>query len=159
MIMPSSNADDDYEVLQRFFSCGGSVRMLAGIDKCDMDTLYAYATQLFEAGEFEAARNIYVILARADHWSFEYWFALGLCSQRLSGHEDAVFCFGRAGMIHIDDPRASYFAGISYRILGNEEYARKAFSAAMKWCGRQSRYEEIRKSAIEQLACCKTQEN
>ncbi|HTI18330.1 MAG TPA: SycD/LcrH family type III secretion system chaperone [Trinickia sp.] len=159
MTTPNSNAQSDDEVLQRFFARGGSVWMLADIAKEDLNTLYAYATQLFEAGEFAAARNVYLILARVDHWSFDYWFALGLCCQRLSAHEEAVFCFGRAGMIRIDDPRGSFFAGISYRALGNEAYAHKAFNAAIKWCARQPQYEEIRAIASEQLACCTSQEN
>jgi secretion system chaperone SscA len=158
MAMSNSKSDDEYEVLQNFFARGGSLWMLADISKADLDTLYAHATQLFEAGEFAAARNIYLILARVDHWNFEYWFALGLSFQRLAAHEDAVFCFGRAGMIRIDDPRASFFAGISYRAFGNDTYARKAFNAAIKWCGAQSKYLEIRQSAVEQLSNCSFEE-
>ncbi|MEX3956755.1 SycD/LcrH family type III secretion system chaperone [Trinickia sp. EG282A] len=156
--MANSVADDDHEVLQRFFANGGSLWMLADISKKDLGTMYAYATQLFEAGEFEAARNVYLILVRVDHWRFDYWFALGLCCQRLAAHDEAVFSFARAGMIHIDDPRASFFAGISYRALGNKEYARKAFDAALRWCGQQPRYDEIRKSAVEQLSHCSSKE-
>ncbi len=154
MMMPNSNPNDDYDVLQKFFARGGSVWMLTDISKADLDTLYAHATQLFEAGEFAAARNVYLILARVDHWNAEYWFSLGLSFQRLAAHEDAVFCFGRAGMIRIDDPRASFFAGISHRALGNDAYACKAFNAAIRWCAEQSKYREIRQSAAEQLSYC-----
>ncbi len=145
---------DDHEVLQQFFSRGGSLRMLASVDQNDMDLLYAYATQMYEAGEAEAARNFYFMLARIDHWNFDYWFSLGLCYQRLSQHEEAIFCFSRSGMIKVDDPRSSFFAGVSYRLLGNMEYARKALNAALKWCGERADYQDIRQSAAQLLAHC-----
>ncbi len=160
MTTPNSNVeDDDYAVLQQFFSRGGSVRMLADISKKDLDTLYAYAGQLFDAGEWQAAHNVYLVLARVDHWNFDYWLALGLTCQRIDSHDEAVFCFARAGTIRLDDPRAPFFAGISYRALGNEEYACKAFNAAIRWCGRKPEHDEIRTTAVAQLACGKSKEN
>lgn len=143
---------DDHEVLQKFFARGGSIRMLADIEQGDMDQLYAYANQLFAADEISGARNFYFMLARIDHWNFDYWLALGLCYQRLNEHEEAVFCFSRAGMITVDDPRSSFFAGISYRLLGNNEYARTALNAALKWCSQHPEYDEIRHSAAQLLA-------
>lgn len=150
---------DAQEVLRRFFASGGAVRMLADIRLDDMDHLYAYATQLFEADEFKGARNLYFLLAQLDQWNSDYWLGLGLCHQRLMQHEDALFCFSRAGMIKIDDPRASFFAGISYQIVGNQSYARKALNASIKWCGQHAQYVTLRQSAEQLLACCAQEES
>lgn len=128
--------------------------MLADVAQPDMDTLFAYATQLFEAGDISAARNFFFMLARIDHWNFDYWLSLGLCYQRLAQHEEATFCFSRAGMINVVDPRASYFAGVSYRFMGNLEYARKAFRAALNWCGERDEHRAIKASAMEHLIQC-----
>ncbi|WP_108034056.1 MULTISPECIES: SycD/LcrH family type III secretion system chaperone [Burkholderia] len=146
--------DDDHVVLQRFFASGGSIRMLADVERRDLDTLYAYATQLFDMGELHAARNFFLMLARVDHWNFDYWFALGLCQQRLARHDEAIFCFSRAGMIGVDDPRASYHAGVSYRLAGNLDYAAKAFRAALNWCGERDGHRDIKANAMQQLAQC-----
>ncbi|RQR48097.1 CesD/SycD/LcrH family type III secretion system chaperone [Burkholderia sp. Bp9126] len=151
-------ADDDHEVLERFFGAGGSIRMLADIAQSDMDKLFSYATQLFDAGEPRAACNFLMMLARIDHWNFDYWFMLGLSYQHLAQHEEAIFCFSRAGMIRIDDPRASFRAGISYRLVGNLDYAIKAFRAALKWCGDRDTWRDIKAGVMEQLAHCEREE-
>ncbi|KAA5839265.1 MULTISPECIES: SycD/LcrH family type III secretion system chaperone [Pseudomonas] len=149
-----SAGQDDHEVLRHFFARGGSIRMLADITQGDIDKLYAYATQLFHTGDMHAARNVYSLLVRIDHWNFECWLALGLCNQRLGLHEEAVSSFGRAGMINVDDPRSAYFAGISHSLLGQIECARKAFNAAIKWCNQQPEHEVIQHSAAQLLAHC-----
>lgn len=149
MINPQQEENDD--VLQRFFSRGGSLRMLTDIDDQDLVQLYSYAGQLFAAGEFVASRNFYQLLSTFDHWNYDYLLGLGLSHQRLSAHEEAISCFARAGMITIDDPRAAFFAGLSYRLVGNEAYARKAFNAAIMWCGEQSHYQEIKGNAERML--------
>ncbi|MGF6401556.1 secretion system chaperone SscA [Pseudomonas frederiksbergensis] len=155
MTQPVFNAgQDEHEVLQCFFARGGSIRMLADIQQDDIDGLYAYATQLFNADDIQAARNLYTLLVRIDHWNFECWLALGLCNQRLGLHEEAVNSFGRAGMINVDDPRSAYFAGISHSLLGQIECARKAFNAAIRWCNQQPKYEAIQHSAAQMLAHC-----
>ena len=41
----------------------------------------------------------------------DYFFSLGTCCQQLGEHEEAIFCFGRAGIVNIEDPRSPYYAG------------------------------------------------
>ncbi|MGC0154706.1 SycD/LcrH family type III secretion system chaperone [Chromobacterium vaccinii] len=142
----------DDEVFRHFFARGGSLRLLADIQGEDLESLYGYARQLFDGGDIAAARNVYQLLSTLDHWNFDYLLALGLCHQRLGEHNEAVVCFGRAGMIKVDDPRAAFFAGISYRLDGNAEYAGKAFNAAINWCGDQIDYQQIKASAVSMLA-------
>ncbi|KVX77022.1 SycD/LcrH family type III secretion system chaperone [Burkholderia ubonensis] len=154
-ISTEGTRDDDHDVLQQFFASGGSIRMLIDVDQRDMDTVGAYADQLFAAGDWAAARNFYFMLARIDHWNFEYWFSLGICYQRLGQHEEAIFCLSRAGMIRVDDPRSSYHAGISYRVTGNLDYACKAFNAARNWCGEQPDYRAFKSNIEQHLAQCK----
>lgn len=151
--MPASDVHDD-EVLREFFSRGGSLRMLCGAAPDDLETLCKYASQLFDLGELEAARNYFYLLAQIDHWRFDYWLGLGMCQQRLGAHPEAIFCFSRSGMIEAQDPRSSYFAGISYDLMGNREYARKAFVAAIKWCAANPQHLALRQSAEQLLAQC-----
>lgn len=143
---------ESLDVVRTFLFRGGSLRILHDVDTGDMERLYAYATQLFESGAFESARNIYYLLARIDHWNFEYQLALGASYQRLAQHDEALACFGRAGMIMIDDPRSAFFAGISYQTLGNAGQARKAFRAAVRWCGQDESHESLRRAAAQLLA-------
>lgn len=151
--MPAEDVSDD-QTLRDFFSRGGSIRMLCGAAPGDLETLHNYACQLFDIGELEAARNYFYLLARVDHWRFDYWFGLGMCQQRLGAHQEAIFCFSRSGMIKAQDPRSSYFAGISYDFTGNREYARKAFGAAIKWCAAHPQHQALRRSAEQLLTQC-----
>lgn len=143
--------ENDQEILKKFFSQGGSLRMLVDVSKDDLDKIYAYANKLFSEGSFKNAKQFYFLLARFDHWCFNYWLALGLCCQRLSQHEEAVFCFGRAGYVNPDDPHAPFYAGMSYELMGNAKYAFKAFEAALRWCDGQPRYAEIKVLAARAL--------
>lgn len=140
------------EKIQRFLTRGGSLRLLTGIEQQDLAQMSTYASQLFDVEDYAAARNLYQLLSTLDHWNVEYLLGQGLSHQRLGGHEEAIACFARAGVIRIDDPRAAFFAGLSYRLLGNEEYALKALNAAVRWCGEQPEYQEMKASAQKMLA-------
>ncbi|MDA6239296.1 cesD, partial [Escherichia coli] len=37
-------------------------------------------------------------------------------------------------------PRASYYSGISYLLVGNRKMAKKAFKACLMWCNEQEKY-------------------
>lgn len=139
------------EIFQEFFSRGGSLRMLADVPRERLDKVYAYANQLFDKQAYKKAKSFYLLLARLDEWCFNYWLALGICCQRLAEHEEAIFCFSRSGVIVIDDPRSSFYAGMSYEILGNHTYAYKSFRAALNWCGQSAHYEEIRHLSTQAL--------
>lgn len=137
--------------LAEFFSQGGSLRLLGGMDNDHLDKLYRYAGQLFDSGEFTAARNIYHLLSNFDHWNAEFLLGLALSHQRLGAHELALHSFSRAGAIIIDDPRPAFFAAISYQQSHNPDYACKALHAAMRWCGDLPHYQEIRDHAANML--------
>lgn len=146
---PSQSESDDN--MQHFLARGGSLKLIAGLNSQQLARLYAYANQLFDTHNFSAAHNIYHLLSCFDQWEPEYLIALGLCHQRLGNHEDAINHFSRAGVIKIDDPRPSFFAGLSYHLLGNATYSNKAFNAAIGWCGDLPEYQEIKQSAQKML--------
>lgn len=144
---PVANNDQ----LEQFFAQGGALRMLSATSAEDLAQLASYASQLFAAGDYAAARNIYVLLTTLDHRNHEYLLGLGLCHQRLNAHHDALDCFTRAGVNRVADPRAAFFAGLSLRLLGCESQAHKAFKAAVMTSGQQTEFQEIKESAKRML--------
>lgn len=146
--------DDNEDKVWQFFKDGGSLSALMGLDQENLDKLYAYAFQAYSAGECDRAKRFFLLLAQVDQWNFDYWFALGLCCQRLGEHEEAIFCFAQSAVIRLTDPRSAYWAGINYQLLGNQTYARKAFTTALKLCGQQAIYEELRQLTVKALASC-----
>lgn len=123
----------------------------AALNPGDLDCVYGYACQLFDAGDYTGARRCYELLTRLSPGQFNYWLALGLACQRRAEHDEAVVCFGRAGSLRGRDPRPAYHAGVSYRLNGQPERARTAFLAALKGCGERPEHSafkaEIRRQA------------
>lgn len=139
-------------IFKRFFEGGGALRMLADLDETDIARVRAYACQRFAHGKFAAAQRVYFLLATLDQWSFDDWFGLGLCYQRLGEHEQALPCFAKTGVIRASDPRSPYLAGLSYERTGNREFAIKAFRAAIRASAAEPRHAALVRSAKAKCA-------
>ncbi|WP_141118798.1 tetratricopeptide repeat protein [Pandoraea sp. PE-S2R-1] len=121
--------------------------MLADLDEADIARVRAHACQRFTEGKVAAAQRVYFVLTTLDQWSFDDWFGLGLCYQRLGQHEQALPCFAKAGVIRASDPRAPYLAGLSYERAGNREFAIKAYRAALRLCAAEPQHATLARSA------------
>lgn len=141
---------EDIEILRDFFERGGTLQALMSLEPTDLDHVYAHACQLFDAGDYSASKRFYLLLVRLSHWQFDYWLALGVCCQRMEEHTEALFCFGQAGLLRLDDPRPAYLAGLSHRTLGQAAKALKAFSAATKVCASKAEYAELKAEVVRQ---------
>ncbi|MDE1712311.1 MULTISPECIES: SycD/LcrH family type III secretion system chaperone [Chromobacterium] len=150
---------DDLDTVRDFFNQGGTLQALVNLDPADLDSVYSYACQLFDAGDYAGAKRFYLMLARLSHWQFDYWLALGLACQRLSEHEEAVFSFGQAGLLRLDDPRPAYLAGLSHQLAGHPEQAGKAFAAALKWCASKPEHAAIKAEVLRQAALLPQEEH
>lgn len=140
-------ASDVEAVFSRFFAQGGALRMLADLDEADLARVRAYARERFSQGEIAAAQRVYFVLATLDQWSFDDWFGLGLCYQRLGQHGEALPCFAKAGVIRASDPRPPYLAAMSYQSVGNDAFAIKAYDATLRLCAGQSQHRKLEHSA------------
>lgn len=135
-----------------FLAQGGALRMLTNIDEAQLQTLYAFACQQVKRGEVTTAESLFLALFCLDSWNFNYALALGLCQQTRGAHQEALLYFLRAGTVKITDPRPAYYAALSYRKLGNVIYARKAFSAALRWASNRPQHQALRQQAEQALA-------
>lgn len=145
--LPELDADEAQAVLSQFFESGGALRMLADLDEDDLARVRAHAGQRFAQGQIAAAQRVYFVLATLDQWSFDDWYGLGLCYQRLGQHEQALPCFAKAGVIRVSDPRPPYLAGMSYEHTGNREFARKSYDATLRVCGQLPEHDALARSA------------
>lgn len=143
---------DDVVTVHDFLNQGGTLQVLLNLDPVDLDHIYAYASQLFEAGDYAGAKRFYILLSRFSHWQYDYWLALGLCCQRLEEQDQALFCFGQAALLRLDDPKPPYLAGLSYRQNDQPEQATKAFQTALKWCSDKPQHAVIKGEIQRQLS-------
>ncbi|VVE56199.1 CesD/SycD/LcrH family type III secretion system chaperone [Pandoraea sputorum] len=128
----------------------GTTLSATGLDPGDLDCVYAYACQLFDASDYAGAKRFYLLLVRLSPWQFDYWLALGLACQRGAEYDDALFCFGQAGLLRHDDPRPAYHAGLSHQLAGDPERAHEAFTAALKGCAERPEYAALAAEAERQ---------
>jgi secretion system chaperone SscA len=154
--MTFSTQDIEHEhgdLLRAFFAGDESIAIPADVDPRDLDAVRQLARRRFDAGDWVTARDCYYMLARVDHGHAEDWLDLGLCYQRLARHEHAIFCLSWSGILREDDPRPIYHAGVSYRRIGDAEYAAKAFRTALARCGESVDHGALRVRIAQCLAC------
>ena len=58
---------NDRDTVRNFFNQGGTLPALLDLDPVDLDSIYAYACQLFDAGDYAAAKRFCLLLG---HRSF-----------------------------------------------------------------------------------------
>ena len=131
-----SSLEDIYD----FYQDGGTLASLTNLTQQDLNDLHSYAYTAYQSGDVITARNLFHLLTYLEHWNYDYTLSLGLCHQRLSNHEDAQLCFARCATLVMQDPRASYYSGISYLLVGNKKMAKKAFKACLMWCNEKEKY-------------------
>ncbi|AXE30546.1 hypothetical protein DK842_11930 [Chromobacterium phragmitis] len=113
-------------------------------------TLAQYAAQLFDSGEFDEAKCYYLLLARLNHWQFDYWLRLGQCCQRLGEHDEAVACFGKAGLLKLEDPRPAHLARRSHRLASQQRQAPNALHAVVAWCASRPEHATLKEEVLRQ---------
>lgn len=143
--------DDAQAGVERYFAQGGTLRALFGLDPVALETLYAHACQRFDQSDHEGARQIFFALAAIDPHSYDYWLSLGLCLQKLQRHDEAIYCFVRSAGLRMWEPRPPYLAALSLQLCGEYGKAAEAYEAAIKWCGKQKEYQELRGVAEQSL--------
>lgn len=112
-----------------------------------LDLLYHYALQLVAVKEHAGAARLLKILTLYDAWSFDYWFQLGVCCQAQKAWSDAIYAYGRAAQIQLDEPRAPWRAAECYLACGNDRGAKKALKAVMLICGDNREHQILRRRA------------
>lgn len=144
--------EDSLAILQ-FLRRGGAVRMLLKKEvSVELETLFRYARQLSNAGDYSAAANLLRILTAYDEWSFDYWYQLGATCHAAHAWSDALYAYGRAAKINVSAAQVPCAAGACFLACGEKALARKAFKAALLICGENRSLQAIRHQAERGLS-------
>ncbi|MFT8211839.1 MAG: CesD/SycD/LcrH family type III secretion system chaperone SscA [Symbiopectobacterium sp.] len=144
--------DDSLAMLQ-FLRRGGAVRMLLKKEvSVELETLFRYARQLSNAGDYPAAARILRVLTVYDDWSFDYWYQLGATCHAAHAWSDALYAYGRAAQINVSAAQVPCAAGECFLACGEKSLARKAFKAALLICGKNRALQAIRRQAEQGLS-------
>ena len=143
-------ASKEKEAIYQYLQQNGDFRTLFGIDIANMQSIYAYGYHLYNSGNYPDAKRLFMLLARLSYREFDYWLALGLTCQKLAEYNEAIYCFGRATLIDFANPKPVYLAGLTFILVDNTDSANMALASAIKLCGRQQGYMQL-KEEIQKL--------
>lgn len=122
-------------VLKHFLETGGVFKDAHGISDTEMETVYAVGYNLYNAGKYQEAEDIFRFLCFFDHMEPKYWMGLGAVWQMMGRYEKAVDAYSYATLLDIDDPRPALHAADCYLMLNNKEAAESALSATLEFSG------------------------
>ena len=134
---------EENDLPEIFFSRGGTVQALLGIDSKHMDTVFYYARILFNSGDYIRAKKYCNMLTKLSHWQYEYWLLYGAVCSKLKDYEEALLCFQQAGLLRLSSPYPPYQAGLIHLITGSCE-AEKCFQAALMRCADNEEFRTLR---------------
>ena len=75
------------------------------LSQSQMDALYAYGLQLFSAGSYKKAEDIFAGLCLFNIAKPEYWQAKGDCRSKQGDYHGAYRCFSVASIIAPQEPK------------------------------------------------------
>ncbi|EHF4936907.1 hypothetical protein CF635_003515 [Enterobacter hormaechei] len=141
--------------INSYFLNGGTVSHLYKYDSKQLRTMYHYALQIMEKGDYRGARNIFQLLVVCEHTHPEYQLGLGACHQLTGDHHSAVLFLAQAAQILEVDPRPHWLLARSAMELKLYDDAIELLNNAIYLAGNQTKWEQITCSAVIQINKCK----
>jgi len=111
---------------------GATPATLAGIDRQELEAVYALGHADLEAGRIEAACERMAFLAQHDPWERRYLFAFAHCLQQLGEWESAGRFYAQALLMDATDAECALRAAQCLEAMGSLDEAREAYDAAIR---------------------------
>ena len=119
------------DIAQMFCDSGGlGIGELLGIDKEQQEQLYAFASMLYESGQFEQACDVFAYLCRVQPTEGRFVKALGMARQMAKQFEAALDAYSLAVLHDVEDAEISIHAAECLLHLGEIGRARAAVKGA-----------------------------
>ena len=96
----------------------------------DLSLLYTLAYTLYQAEDFDQAKEVFKQLASSKPFEKKYWFGLGGCYQMKKSYTEALKAWAMAALIDGKDPTPHYHAAECYLSLKEYPEGKKAMRAA-----------------------------
>jgi type III secretion system low calcium response chaperone LcrH/SycD len=110
-----------------------SYRQLCGITPEEMESAYASAYTLYQAGKYADAERIFQFLALFDSHEPKYWLGLGGCREALKNTAGAAEAYLIPLVVDTPEPQAALRAAICCEAVGRTEDAVEALKTAVAW--------------------------
>ena len=127
-------SEQEFDDMRAALEQGATLADVFGISREAMESGYAYAYNLYKAGNYKDAENMFRGLCMYDGNDARFWMGLAGCLQAREEIPLAVDTYGMAGLAGgLKDPAPFYYGGLCYLKLGDGENAAVAFQAALTY--------------------------
>ncbi len=114
-----------YKKMGRTREAQDSFQRAIELDPCTVGTMF------HEAGDYEAAKKLYLRAIAADPYLARAYNNLGNIYFEAGDYERAVECYSNASILRPDHPAPLYHAGLAYEKLGNLAKAESLWQKAL----------------------------
>ncbi|WP_252090989.1 SycD/LcrH family type III secretion system chaperone [Pseudomonas sp. MWU13-3659] len=143
------------QAVEDFFNQGGTIGMLHGVEKPQLEALYALGYTHYQSGRFKEALNLFKGVALLDHFDARAYLGMGGAQQAQGDYQGALHSYSFGALMAMDDPRFPFHAAECHHRLGDRATARDAYQMAIELAGASDAHADLAKRAggwIEALA-------
>ena len=124
--------EKEFHTIQAALEKGATLADVFNISKDTLESGYAYAYNLYKAGNYKDAESMFRGLCMYDGDDPRYWMGLASCLQAREAWQQAIDTYGMAGVAGgLKDPAPFYYGGLCYLKLEDGENAAASFRAAL----------------------------
>ena len=122
--MTTRDINDLAQDVADFLFAGGTVADIYGVDRKELEPLYALGYSLYNQARFSEALQVFSFLTYHSHLEQRFHVARGACLHMLKQYEEALRAYGPAYLLDALEPAVSLHIAECLIALGRKEDAR-----------------------------------
>jgi type III secretion system low calcium response chaperone LcrH/SycD len=111
------------ETINRMVEEGKSFRELLGLTDKDMNEMYRIAVDLYNAGDYESIRDLFIMLTSLEPLNSTFWLGMAMTEQRLGHYDVAVKLYETAANTDPNNPTPLLYAANCLYHLNHKQEA------------------------------------
>ncbi len=124
--------EEEFDDVRSALEKGATLADVFNISKDALESGYAYAYNLYKAGNYKDAETMFRGLCMYGGDDPRFWMGLAGCLQAREEYQLAIDTYGMAGVAGaLKDPTPFYYGGVCYLKMGDGENAAASFRAAL----------------------------
>ena len=125
-------SNEEFGRIYKAVESGATMAEIFNISKDTLESGYAYAYQLYQAGNYEDAEKLFRGLTLYSNRDARLWMGLAGCLQARNAYSDAIDAYTMAGVVSsLKDPAPFYYACLCYIKMGDRENAIAGLKGAL----------------------------
>ncbi len=126
---------------------GTPLYQVQGITKEKLENIYTTAYNLYNAGKYQKAINLFRMLAYYNQFDKRAWLGIAGSAEMLKDYYGAIAAYSSASFLDPEDPLPALHAFDCHFALKNYPQALSALEAVLLLSSKKTEYKEIRKRA------------